>query len=275
MTELPSLGRLKQLTLRAIAAYAARCARRALPILDSATDHPEYKICAERAIRLAQEFAGGVASVYLSDVETNPIIKHLRDVFKDVSDTSIYAEPARAADEAARAAVHAYRADASTRSRANEAARAAYEAARASARAAARAVSFRADPAQADPVRAARAADEAARVAARVDFISLLDICGGKFPDLGNRVDPSEKGPLGPLWRNDVPERFKSPGDPSIDRIAAPINLYFDLAEFRDDEIVSILGRLSDLYRSIGGDALVIEGTETLDLANLLEPMEA
>ncbi len=39
-----------------------------------------------------------------------------------------------------------------------------------------------------------------------------------------------------------------------------PITLYFDLTEFSDDEIVLILSKLSDLYRSIGGDGLIIQG---------------
>lgn len=37
-----------------------------------------------------------------------------------------------------------------------------------------------------------------------------------------------------------------------------PLSLYFDPAEFTPDEIADILVLLSDLYRSIGGDGLVI-----------------
>jgi DNA-binding response OmpR family regulator len=56
--------------------------------------------------------------------------------------------------------------------------------------------------------------------------------------------------------------------------VRGPITFYFDTAEFNDEEIAGILGHLSDLYRSIGGDALVIDRTETLDPAAVLEPEE-
>jgi hypothetical protein len=46
-----------------------------------------------------------------------------------------------------------------------------------------------------------------------------------------------------------------------------PLSLYFDVAEFSGAEIAEMIGMLSDLYRGVGGDALVIDGITLLDPA--------
>jgi len=48
---------------------------------------------------------------------------------------------------------------------------------------------------------------------------------------------------------------------------AATLSLYFSLSEFTEDEVVECIGLLSDLYRSVGGDGLVIKRTTLLDPA--------
>jgi hypothetical protein len=53
---------------------------------------------------------------------------------------------------------------------------------------------------------------------------------------------------------------------------AGPLSLYFDLSEFEPSDIADALGALSDLYRSVGGDGLVIDGTYLLEAAMLPEP---
>lgn len=50
---------------------------------------------------------------------------------------------------------------------------------------------------------------------------------------------------------------------------AAPISLYFDLGEFSTEDVVEVIGTLSDLYRDIGGDALVIDGMMAIDFAGI------
>jgi RNA polymerase sigma factor (sigma-70 family) len=49
----------------------------------------------------------------------------------------------------------------------------------------------------------------------------------------------------------------------------APLSCYFDLHEFSTGEIVEIIALLSDLYRSVGGDALVIDGGALLGYVRL------
>jgi PTS system nitrogen regulatory IIA component len=174
----PSQDELTQLPLRALVAYAARCARRVQPFFALSDDHPEkqrHVAAVERAIRIAEEFVRGIP-VAASDAT----------------------EASDAASKASHAA--AWPAWAATR--------AATGAARAAARAAARdsawftsftyyawsAVEDWCIAAQATEARAAGAA------AARSDFDQLRRLGLGQFPELGEPIDPSEDGPLGPLW---------------------------------------------------------------------------
>jgi hypothetical protein len=58
----------------------------------------------------------------------------------------------------------------------------------------------------------------------------------------------------------------------SYDSKINPVEIYFDTSEFSNEEIAAILALLSDLYRSVGGDALVIDKMEMLDLSSVLVP---
>jgi hypothetical protein len=120
-------------------------------------------------------------------------------------------------------------------------------------------------------VNAAGVTDDAdAAAAAASDYRLLLSLELGRPYKIGRSVDPGEWGPLGPIWPQDKPAWFRNPYEPD----ASSITIYLDTAEFDDEEIAGILGHLSDLYRSVGGDALIIDRTETLDPALVLGPLE-
>jgi hypothetical protein len=50
------------------------------------------------------------------------------------------------------------------------------------------------------------------------------------------------------------------------------LNLIFNLSEFDSEEIAGVISVLSDIYRSIGGDALEIKKIETFEFTNQFQP---
>jgi hypothetical protein len=50
--------------------------------------------------------------------------------------------------------------------------------------------------------------DQLVRAAIFADYEKLRGLCAGTLYDMGDPVDPSEKGPLGPLWAHGVPQAF-------------------------------------------------------------------
>jgi hypothetical protein len=164
--------RLKALPLRAIVAFAARCARRVQPLTSSLPEHGRDAV--ERAIQVAEGFACGDdltgAAARAADVAA--------DAWADADAADAAADAARAAANAARAAAWAADADAATAARAADAADAAADAARAAADAAADAL----------------------------DLNRLIALNLGRPGTRGSPIDPSEAGPLGPLWPNGAPD---------------------------------------------------------------------
>lgn len=53
---------------------------------------------------------------------------------------------------------------------------------------------------------------------------------------------------------------------------APDLSLYFDLEEFSNMEISAIISNLSELYRAIGGDVLIIKGMEQLEAQEFQSP---
>lgn len=53
-----------------------------------------------------------------------------------------------------------------------------------------------------------------------------------------------------------------------------PISLYFNTVEFNKNEIVEIISLLSEIYRTIGGDGLIIKGMKSFKYVNELQPAE-
>lgn len=188
-TTLPTEDDLKRLPLLAIVAYAVRCARRALPVVDAVPSFATHGAAVKQAIFFVERFCAG------EDLNVAP-------------------------DAGERAATAAGRAAAVAQSFAGGPALAlAAGAAQAAAQAAAAVEDSWADPASA--VRAVRAATYAAgragravapdrsaavNAAARADYDRLLGLNPGTYPELGQPIDPTENGPLGPLWPEGPPK---------------------------------------------------------------------
>ncbi|MCU0981117.1 MAG: hypothetical protein MUF25_18360 [Pirellulaceae bacterium] len=192
---LPTTDDLKKLPLGAIVACAVRCARRVQPLYDRAAGTAElekHKADIEWAISLAETFC-------LSH-EVGAAAYDAAYAARDAATAVDAKDAARAASAAARAAAYAFDIPKSAvYDHSVYATRVAVEAADA-AQAAARA----ADHA------AARAADGtgAAQAAAKADFDRLLTLNQGTYPKLGDPIDPTENGPLGPLWPGGPPKWF-------------------------------------------------------------------
>jgi len=61
--------------------------------------------------------------------------------------------------------------------------------------------------------------------------------------------------------------------NPKYDDIPAPLSLYFNLDEFSSTEIAEIIGFLSELYRELGGDGLIIDEIKMLEPSFIVEPV--
>jgi hypothetical protein len=172
--------RLAQLPHHAVVAFAARCARRVQPLTHVLPQQDRDAI--DRALASAEAFAKGAADAGANAARAD----------------------ARAADAGA---------DAVARSAARSAARAWTAAARAAARAdaaadAADAADWAATAAAAADWAANAAARGAARAAASSDLDRLIALNPGEPDAQGAPIDPSEAGPLGPLWPQGVPEWY-------------------------------------------------------------------
>jgi hypothetical protein len=191
---------LKKLPLRAIAAFAARCARRVESIAQLPAGHSRRearRVAIDDAIRLAEEIARGSARA-----SSDPVIRAL-DATRSISGEGIGCEcAAAAAAAAARTAATVWLVvnpgesdqDANRWTRTPEAR------------------SFHSrlenDSAELVALDAYTAAVEAADAVAHddvflrgaiQDFERLLSLDLGSFPQAGQPIDPSPDGPLGPL----------------------------------------------------------------------------
>jgi hypothetical protein len=194
--------RLARLPRRAVVAFAARCARRVQPRTHALPQQGRDAI--DRAIASAEAFAKGDSRV------------------ADAAEAAARAAAAEAADAwnatwaadadsraAARVAAAAWGADAAAWAAARAAARAAADAWAADA-AEATDAAWAADAAEAAAAAAAdaAAARAATRTATSSDLDRLIALNLGQPGTLGAPIDPSEAGPLGPLWPQGVPEWY-------------------------------------------------------------------
>ena len=126
---------------------------------------------------------------------------------------------------------------------------------------------------------AARAARAAARAAAWSDLDRFIALNLGKPDTPGVPIDPSEAGPLGPLWPQGVPEWYTEAGvvqhvavtdtassGESVQVEVTPqpapqVFAYFDGSGFTPEEVAHCLGYLSEVYRDLGGAGLKVAGT--------------
>ncbi len=252
---------LARLPYRAMVAFAVRCARRIRPLFKS-PDPLEEEVL-DAALAVAESFAKRRVAKDFSH-KANHAAQAASEIAKAASGSpeKVDFSAAQAAAFAAQASAMAHNA---TRNSASDS-----EARQGRAVAISSAYYIYNIAATISPETAAGALDDLRR---------LLPVKPKQPGTLGSLIDPGERGPLGPLWPQGEPVWFRDSvglesASPTAAPDASPVTFYFDITEFDDEEIAGILGRLSDLYRSLGGDALVIERTETLDPASVLEPEE-
>src|SRR5512135_813846 len=185
---------LAKLPLRAIVAFAVRCARRVQPLGHVLTEYRQVEV--EDAIASAERFARGGKAIHAAGAAARA------------------ADAARAAAravDAARAAAAKAAADSDWVDAADAEAEAAWADAtvRAAAACAARAANAAAADAAAEDT--TRAAWDTGRAAARGDLHRLLALELGRPGTLGKPIDPTEEGPLGPLWPGGTPAWYTHP----------------------------------------------------------------
>ncbi|MBV8310639.1 MAG: hypothetical protein JO344_09665 [Planctomycetaceae bacterium] len=191
---------LKKLPLRAIVAFAARCARRVESLSQLPVDHPQRearRVAIDNAIRLAEEIARGSAC---DSVE--PVVQAL-DSTQAISDAGIACEgAAAAAAAAARTAATVWlvlnpgesdrdknRWEKTPEAR-NYLSRLASDSAEC--------VAMDAFTAAVEAADAVAYSDDFMRGAVH-DYTTLLGLNLGTYPEAGQPIDPSPDGPLGPL----------------------------------------------------------------------------
>jgi hypothetical protein len=246
----PSEQELVQVPRWATVAFAARCASRVQPLFKAAWPAPHAD--------LVEAVEGAIAAA------------------ARCASTSGDAAPGHAAE--ARIAAEAVRADVD----AEYAAHAASQAARAAeaARAAARATDA-ADARAADARAACCAADAAAKAycayaghaagvgvdrstvvtAMRIDFRRLTAAAKKRRWTHNTPVSP---GFFGSLWPKGEPARWPLVRAKETVYDRGDMSLYFDRAEFSNEQIAEVISLLSELYGSVGGDRLIIRGTTLL-----------
>jgi hypothetical protein len=176
--------RLAQLPHHAGVAFAARCARRVQPLTHARPQQGRDAI--DRAIASAEACAKGTAAAAADDAAARADATRA-----DAARADAEADAAAGAAVAARAGVAAAWADAADEARAD---------------AAGAAAAWAADAAR---VAGADAAGDAAAWAAAASDIDRLIALKRSEPDtLGAPIDPSEAGPLGPLWPHGVPQWY-------------------------------------------------------------------
>jgi hypothetical protein len=206
-------GELQNLPLRASVALAARCARRVQPLFRTCHDDPR-KERSHQAVDMAVEASEAVAAgVLIPDLAKR--VGDLAELGRLVSRRPLPPpadQVALAAASAAAAAAAAVKADAEQ----------VLDHAATAFSVAAGAVSFSRVVAGDDKLAAVElekvllgkvtdlGADEM-RDALATDYENLRTQDLGQFPDLGKAVDPSDKGPLGPLWPDGAPDWYKGP----------------------------------------------------------------
>jgi hypothetical protein len=183
------LSDLGQLTLRGNVAFAVRCARRMRPCFKLPADAPRRRlqmVAVDGAIRVAAAFCQGLP------VEPGQAAAAARAAGVVADETCEFTQFAGYA--AVRAAEAAANAEEVERDRSNsrviEVVAAAFGAGRV--------LSANTDPSTLDLVVAAL----------HTDLQKLLSLGHGTCEDLGPPVDPSEGGPLGPLWPAGTPAWF-------------------------------------------------------------------
>jgi hypothetical protein len=237
--ELCTWEELRELPLRAIVAYALRCARRVQPLLQPRRwIETEEAEAVERALDRVEGFCRAEP---ILGVDFEAAHRAARAAASNAHLSGQYAAyfAAHAAAHALRAAINALTADAASEpdEDADDSGPAAVERSdpdvmlvgdgtddALAAVLAARAVAAPTDDTPFEAVEvprlahlAANAAEEAAAAAGTEgdafrpadDYPRLLELRLGSFPNLGTPIDPGERGPLGKLWQGKRPAWFQ------------------------------------------------------------------
>ncbi|SIO04603.1 hypothetical protein SAMN05444166_2185 [Singulisphaera sp. GP187] len=192
---------LKQLPLRAIVAFSARCARRVQALSELPDGHPgreRLREDVEAALHMAEGFASG------STTPCSDSVGEALDASRLVAGMPLRAEKAAAAaSEAAHAAASAWHLTESREAEQGEPRELKTTEARKSLGGLALVT---ADLAARNAFAAAVAAYQAVGLnnedftaAALHDYDELLRLKLGRYPEAGDPIDPSPRGPLGPL----------------------------------------------------------------------------
>ena len=247
MAELPTEDDLKKLSLRAMVAYAARCARRVQPLLRSAKQ--KHVEAVEGTISMAERFAKG------------------HDIGADTA-ARVADEAAAAADHAAAAAYygHSAFAEASAAARHDDARHTHLTAYVEYADAAYTNAAHAAAEAEAAPDHAAARA--AVVQASRRDYTQLLSLTGNAAGQLGDPIDFDKLGPLWPkgmrvtlIKRGAALEMFiheELMPPEHADRPGRTLSIIVD-DSVDPTELAGFLAELSAIYSELSdGDELVI-----------------
>jgi hypothetical protein len=227
--QLPRETDLKRLPLRAIVAYAVRCARRVLPLYTQLRDAPDYEryigvisrvlttaeeFCASEPLSRMRDRIDSAAAESCQAVDAAEEYEHVMHVAwskagdaessrigcaKYVRATAAL-DVVLAVDAVAEAVTRVYESFVASRKDTENATNAVASAAANAACGAEYAASCIADASE-DPD--AGASNLVA--ASRSDYESLAALNLGSYPNLGATIDPRETGPLGPLWRDGLP----------------------------------------------------------------------
>src|SRR5512135_34691 len=201
--ELPdfTVEHLKKLPLRAIVAFAARCARRVEPLAQLPEGHPERerrRQTVEAALRMAEGFASGAT------VPPEESVVAAVDASRSVAGGPLSSEDAAAAvAEAARAAASAWHIMGAREAEKDRPPEERTAEARkflgALAHVAADLAALNAFTAAAEAYGAVGLHNERYVSAALRDYDTLLRLQLGSYPEPGAPIDPAPGGPLGPL----------------------------------------------------------------------------
>jgi hypothetical protein len=200
--ELPdfTVEHIKSLPLRAIVAFAARCARQVEPLAQLPEGHPQRESrreAVEAALGMAEAFAKG------ADGSPDESVVATLDVSRVVADGPAGSEDAAAAAEAAHAAASVWHLTGSRESDKREPREMKTAEARkylgALTHVTADLAALNAFTAAADAFVAVGYHNEGFVGAALNDYNTLVRLKLGRYPEPGDPIDPSPGGPLGPL----------------------------------------------------------------------------
>jgi hypothetical protein len=194
-----TIDQLKALPLRAIVAFAARCARRVEPLALLPEGHPQRESrreAVEAALRMAESFARG------TDEPPDESVVAAIDVIRDAGGELAAAAAASAIAQAAHAAASAWHAWSQVAKGSRAPGNQTAEAGRfrgALSHVTADLAAMNAFTAAAEAFVSVGYRNEHFVDAALKDYTTLIDLELGRYPEPGNPVDPSPGGPLGPL----------------------------------------------------------------------------